>query len=151
MQALNLPEYNFKFGLENGKTTIWDTIRKKYIILTPEEWVRQNFVEFLIQQHQFPRSLIQIEKGLRVHKTYKRADVICNNQNGYPVLLVECKAPEVKITQAAFDQVARYNITFKVPYLVVTNGISHYCCKVDLEKKDYTFLEELPSYNSIKA
>lgn len=149
MQALNLPPSNFQFSERNGKTTIWDRTRKKYIILSPEEWVRQNFVEFLIQEKHFLRNLIKIETGLKVLKTFKRTDVLCYNKSGKPILLVECKAPEIKINQHTFDQIARYNISLQVPYLIVTNGMNHYCCSIDFENKSYLFHQTIPSYHQI--
>jgi len=149
MQALNLPPSNFQFGERDGKTTIWDRTRKKYIILTPEEWVRQHFIEFLILEKHFLRNLIKIETGLKVLKTFKRTDVLCYSNSGKPILLVECKAPEVKINQQTFDQIARYNIPLQVPYLIVTNGMNHYCCSIDFKNKSYSFHQTIPSYHQI--
>lgn len=149
MEKLNLPSFEFKYGTRNGKITIWDTTRKKYLILTPEEWVRQHFVEYLIQVKQFPRTLFKIEAGLRVLKTFKRTDIVCYSNLGNPVLMVECKAPQIKITQQTFDQIARYNIPLKVPYLVVTNGLQHYCCQIDFANESYSFLREVPTYTEI--
>lgn len=148
MQELNLPFYNITFKEENGKQFIYDDIRKKYLSLTPEEWVRQNFIKYLISEKNVPASLIVIEKGLKLNELSKRADILIYKDYS-PILLVECKAPKVKITQDTFDQISRYNLTFKVPYLIVTNGLNHYCCKIDFDKNSYTFLEEIPDFLSL--
>ncbi len=148
MQQLNLPFYNITLKEENGKHFIFDDIRKKYLSLTPEEWVRQNFIKYLISEKNVPSSLVVIEKGLKLNELSKRADVLIYKDSS-PIVLIECKAPKVKINQDTFDQISRYNLTFKVPYLIVTNGLNHYCCKVDFEKNNYTFLEEIPDFNTI--
>lgn len=148
MIPLNLPNYTFKLKEENGKHYIFDEIRKKYLVLTPEEWVRQNFVKFLVDQKKTPSSLVVIEKGLKLNELSKRADLLVY-KNSSPILMVECKAPTVKITQDTFDQISRYNLTFKVPYLIVTNGLAHYCCKIDLEKKSSEFLKEIPDFEDL--
>ena len=149
MDALNLPAHPFKLTEEAGVRKIFDPIRKKYLVLTPEEWVRQHFVQFLVQSKKFPASLLEIEKGLRLNAMQKRVDVLANDREGRPFLIVECKAPTVKITQEVFDQIARYNLVFKVPYLIVTNGLQHYCCRIDHEKKGYEFLEDIPFYEKM--
>lgn len=148
MQQLNLPVYIFNTKEEKGKPYIFDEIRKKYLQLTPEEWVRQNFVKYLIQEKNFPSSLIILEKGLKLNELSKRADVLIYRDSS-PILLVECKAPEVKITQNTFDQIARYNLVFKVPYLIVTNGINHYCCTINFENNSFDFLTEIPAFSSL--
>jgi hypothetical protein len=145
MFQLNLPFYNISLKEENGNHFIFDDIRKKYLRLTPEEWVRQNFVKYLIDEKKYPASLIVIEKGLKLNELTKRADVLIY-KNSSPILLVECKAPTVKINQNTFDQISRYNLTFKVPYLMVTNGMSHYCCQIDFENNSYHFLEDIPEF-----
>ncbi len=151
MSILNLPEYNFKFKEEEeeGKKLIFDEIRKAYVAMTPEEWVRQNFLKYLQHEKKFPQSLISVEKALQVYKLKKRADIVVYNNSAKPILIVECKAPHIKITQDAFDQAARYNIKLRVNYLVITNGIEHYCCKVDLRENNYTFLKEIPEYKDL--
>ena len=149
MLKLNLPTYSFKIKSIGEKKQIFDEIRKKYVALTPEEWVRQNFIRYLIHEKQFPASLIAIEMALQYNRMKKRGDVVVYDTSGKPVVIVECKAPDVKITQNAFDQVARYNMTLKVKYLVVTNGLIHYCCSMDYEKKSYEFLNEIPLYKNI--
>ena len=149
MQQLNLPPYPIKLKEEKGTKYIFDPIRKKYLVLQPEEWVRQNFIQFLIKEKAFPESLIAIEKGLKLNELQKRADIVIYDNQAKPIVLIECKAPKVKINQDVFEQVARYNMVFKVPYLLVTNGLEHYCAKVDFENNSFEFLQELPNYKSL--
>lgn len=146
MQALNLPTYNFKLKDQNGILFIFDSIRKKHVVLTPEEWVRQNFIQFLIQDKKYPASLVAVEIGLKYNQLQKRADVLIYNKQGFPHLMIECKAPEVKITQETFHQIAAYNMIFKVNYLVVTNGLDHFCCKMDYSENNYQFLKMIPDF-----
>ncbi len=146
MQELNLPKYQFKFKEAGEKIQIFDAFRKKYVVLTPEEWVRQNFLQFLVTEKKYSPALIVLEKSLKYNQLQKRADILVYDKNGVPLLLVECKAPEVKITQDAFDQIARYNMSFKVAYLVVTNGMDHFCCKMNYSDNTYQFLEEIPNF-----
>ncbi len=147
MQTLNLPPYPFKIKQEGSFTHIFDPFRKKYLVLSPEEWVRQHFLQYLVREKKFPVSLISIERGLKYNQLQKRADILIYNTLGAPHLLVECKAPAIKITQEAFDQVARYNMVFKVRYLVVTNGMHHFCCEMDYTTNSYVYLKEIPFYN----
>jgi len=149
MQQLNLPSYPIKLKEENGVKYIFDTVRKKYLKLQPEEWVRQNFIQYLVQEKKYPVSLIEIEKGLKYNELQKRADIVLNSTQGKPVVLVECKAPQVKISQATFEQVAVYNTVFKVPYLIVTNGLDHYCAKINFEDNSFQFSEEIPEYSEL--
>jgi len=146
MKALNLPPYQFKIKQQGLRTQIFDSIRKKYVVLTPEEWVRQNFLQFLIQQKNYPASLIAVEAGLKYNQLQKRMDVLVYDKQGTPHLMVECKAPEVKINQDVFDQIARYNMVFKVKYLVVTNGMHHFCCLMDYTNNAYQYLEQIPVF-----
>jgi hypothetical protein len=146
MQQLNLPTYPFKFRDQNDLISIFDEIRKKYVVLTPEEWVRQNFIQFLIKDKKYPASLIAVEIGLKYNQLQKRADVLIYNKTGNPYLMIECKAPEIKITQDTFHQIATYNMTFKVSYLVVTNGLDHFCCKMDYDSNSYKFLQMIPDF-----
>jgi len=148
MQQLNFPTYNFRFKNSENKTAIFDEIRKKFIILTPEEWVRQNVVQYLLQQKKYPKSLVNVEKLLKINGLVKRYDVVVFNNDGSIFILVECKAPEIKISQTTFDQIARYNMTMKAEYLMVTNGLNHYFCQMDFENEKYAFLRELPDYGS---
>ncbi|KIA99439.1 MULTISPECIES: type I restriction enzyme HsdR N-terminal domain-containing protein [unclassified Flavobacterium] len=149
MQKLNFPSYIFRFKNSENKVSIFDEIRKKFIILTPEEWVRQHVVQFLMVEKKYPKSLINVEKVLKVNGLRKRYDIVVYNPDGTIYILVECKAPEVKISQATFDQIARYNMTMNAQFLTVTNGLSHYFCQMDFENEKYEFLRELPNYNSL--
>ena len=146
MQELNLPSYSFKLKQDKDKTYVFDAIRKKYVLLTPEEWVRQHIIQFVIQEKKYPASLVAVEIGLKYNQLQKRADVLVYNTSGKPLLLIECKAPEVKITQEVFHQIALYNMTYKVAYLLVTNGLEHYCCVMDYANNTYQFLQDIPEY-----
>jgi len=150
-QKLNLPSYSFRTRQDAEKTYIFDEIRKKFLLLTPEEWVRQNFIRYLTGEKGFPPALMVIERGLKVNQNPFRADLLVCDRTGAPLLVVEFKAPGVKITQAAFDQIARYNMQFKVPYLIVSNGLNHFCCKIDFMSESYAFLKEIPGFNDIIA
>lgn len=149
MQQLNFPSYSFRFKNSENKVSIFDEIRKKFIILTPEEWVRQHVVRFLLDEKKYPKSLINVEKVLNVNGLRKRCDVVVFNPDGSIFLLIECKAPEIKTSQATFDQIARYNMTLKSQYLMVTNGLNHYFCQMDFENEKYIFLKELPNFETI--
>ena len=149
MLKLNFPTYSFRFKNSENKVSIFDAIRKKFIILTPEEWVRQHVVQFLLEEKQYPKSLINVEKVLLVNGLRKRYDVVVFNPDGSIFVLVECKAPEIKTAQTTFDQIARYNMTLKAEFLMVTNGLNHYFCLMDFENEKYTFLENLPNYNKL--
>lgn len=144
MQKLNFPAYNFRFKNSENKVAIFDEIRKKFVILTPEEWVRQHVIQYLLLDKKYPKSLVNVEKVLKINGLTKRYDVVVFNSDGSIFLLVECKAPEVKISQNTFDQIARYNLTMKAQYLMVTNGQNHYFCQMNFEKEQYHFLKELP-------
>ena len=147
MQKLNLPTYAFNLKSNEKHTLIFDNLRKKYFVLTPEEWVRQHFVKFLIEEKKYPVSLIALEKELTLNNRKKRTDIVIFDKQGNPDIIVECKAPRIKISQATFDQIARYNLKLKAKYLVLTNGIEHYYCKMDFENETYIFLEDIPNYN----
>lgn len=146
MKNLNFPSYNFRIKNSENNTYIFDVIRKKFVVLQPEEWVRQNCIQFLINEKNFPVNLINVEKVVKINGLNKRYDIIVYNSDGSIFLIVECKAPEVKISQSAFDQIARYNLTLKASYLMVTNGLNHYFCTIDHNLGIYNFLKELPSY-----
>ena len=148
MQHLNFPTYSFRFKNSENKVSIFDSIRKKFILLTPEEWVRQHVIEFLLIEKKYPKSLINVEKVVKVNGMNKRYDVVVFNSDGSIFLLIECKAPEVKIDQKTFDQIARYNLILNAQYLMVTNGLNHYFCKMDFENEKYSFLKELPNFSN---
>ncbi|WP_405198126.1 type I restriction enzyme HsdR N-terminal domain-containing protein [Christiangramia sp. LLG6405-1] len=146
MQKLNFPSYSFRFKNNQNKVAVFDDLRKKFIILTPEEWVRQHTVKFLGKEKNYPASLINVEKQLKIAGLIKRYDVVVFEPKGNIHIIVECKAPKIKITQDTFDQIARYNLSLKANYLMVTNGIEHYFCQMDYEKETYIFLTDLPEY-----
>ena len=146
MYQLNLPEYTFRTKTENSKTLIFDSIRKKFVVLTPEEWVRQNFIQYLIQEKKYPQNLMAVEKQVKVNLQQRRFDLLIYRRNGSPYLIAEFKAPNVKITQNAFDQVVRYNMALRVERVVVSNGMQHFACEIDYEKNSYSFLKEIPSF-----
>jgi predicted type IV restriction endonuclease len=146
MQQLNFPSYSFRFKNSENKMSIFDAVRKKFIILTPEEWVRQHVLQFLTLDKKYPLALINVEKVLKVNGLRKRYDIVVYNSDGTIFLLIECKAPAVTISQATFDQIAQYNMTLQSNYLMVTNGLNHYFCQMDFSNEQYQFLPELPQY-----
>lgn len=147
MQVLNFPKYPFRFKNSENKISIFDCIRKKFVILQPEEWVRQHCVLYLMEEKGYPKSLINIEKELIVNDLKKRYDIVVFNSNGSIHLIVECKAPGIKINQQTFDQIAQYNKVLNANYLMVTNGLNHYYCQMDFENERYDFLKDIPVYN----
>jgi hypothetical protein len=149
MRKLNLPAYEFRYRREGENLMVLDVYRKRFVKLTPEEEVRQRFARYLIEEKGFPASLIVTEYALKVNKLSRRCDILVHKPAGHPALLVECKAPEISISQAAFDQAARYNLAFRVSFLIVTNGLKHYCCRVDFETGKISFLSEIPSYEGL--
>jgi len=151
MQQLNFPNCDFRFKNSENKTAVFDEISKKFVILTPEEWVRQHVVQFLLNEKKYPKSLINVEKVLKINGLSKRYDIVVFNNDGSILILVECKAPEVRISQSTFDQIARYNMTMKSEFLMVTNGINHYFCKMDYALEQYQFLQSLPDYQSMST
>lgn len=144
MQKLNFPEYQFRFKSKENKRLIFDENRKKFVVLTPEEWVRQHVIRYLVSDKKYPASHLSVEKQLKLHDTVKRYDIVVYNRDGGIELIVECKAPSIKIAQDTFDQIARYNFVLKANLLMVTNGLEHYFCKMDFEAEKYEFLKELP-------
>ena len=146
MRNLNFPSYKFRIKNSENNTYIFDVIRKKFVVLQPEEWVRQNCIQFLINEKNFPVSLINVEKVVQINGLNKRYDIVVYNSDGSIYLIVECKAPRVKISQSAFDQIARYNLALKASCLMVTNGLNHYFCTMDHNLGIYNFFKELPSY-----
>jgi hypothetical protein len=149
MLNLNLPEYDFQHRLLEGKTFVLDPFRKRYVIFSPEEEVRQRFARYLVEEKGYPSSLIQTEYSLKLNEMVRRCDILVHKPAGEPSVLVECKAPVIKISQSAFDQAARYNLVFRVRYLMLTNGMKHYCCRVDFETRDVEFIDHIPSYEEI--
>lgn len=147
MQKLNFPTYSFRFKNSENKISIFDEIRKKFVILQPEEWVRQHCVHYLMTEKKYPKSLINVEKELIINDLKKRYDIVVFNPDGSIHLIVECKSAKININQDTFDQIARYNLSVKATYLMVTNGINHYYCQMDFENEAYSFLKDIPNYN----
>lgn len=150
MLKLNFKSYNFKIKIKDNKKFIFDIIRRKYIFLTPEEWVRQHCLYHLIEEINIPASLIQVEKTISIGNTKGRFDIVAFNPDSSVFLIVECKAVHVEVDQTVFDQIARYSMNMNNSYLMVTNGISHYFCKIDHKRKQYIFLEQIPNYQEQK-
>jgi len=148
MVKLNLPEYQFRIQKSEKGIRIFDSIRKKLIALTPEEWVRQNFIRYIIEEKKYPASLIAVETGLKYNRLKKRSDIAVYDKNGKVWMIIECKAPEVKISQDTFQQVAVYNMSgkAKTKFLAVTNGLKHYCCELNYEQNKYDFLKDFPEF-----
>lgn len=146
MQQLNFPTYSFRFKSNENKISIFDSIRKKFVVLQPEEWVRQHCVHYLMAEKNYPQSLINVEKELIVNGLKKRYDIVVFNPNGSILLIVECKAPKITINQTTFDQIAQYNLALNATYLMVTNGLNHYYCQMDFDNERYNFLKDIPNY-----
>ncbi|MFZ4862998.1 type I restriction enzyme HsdR N-terminal domain-containing protein [Sphingobacterium sp. Mn56C] len=145
--ALNLPPATLKLSRIQQKVYVFDILRKKNLLLTPEEWVRQHWVHFLHQFKKYPKTLMKIEGGLVLNDLQKRSDLLIYNTKGEKILLAEFKAPDVKITSKTFEQISNYNSIHKIPLLLVSNGLEHYFFKVDFVTSTYTFIDELPIYN----
>lgn len=146
LPQLNLPIVALKTKLVEGTMQVFDQVRKKYLILTPEEWVRQHFIHYLNKEKNYPLGLMGVEQMVKYNGMQTRADIVLYTTDGKPKMIVECKARNVKITQDVFNQIAKYNFKLQVPFLVVTNGIRHYCCKMDYDTDEIIFLAEIPSY-----
>ena len=149
MIELNLPPYPYKVKQEKDKILIFDELRRRYVTLTPEEWVRQHFVAYLVNQKEFPRGLIGNEISLTLNKCNRRCDTIVYDRNGNPLCIAEYRAPHVEITQKTFDQIVRYNLVLQVSYLFVSNGMKHYCCHINYTTNSYTFLPDIPLYKDL--
>lgn len=146
MIALNFPSYTFRFKNSENKIAVFDLLRKRFVQLTPEEWVRQHVIKYLLEEKNIPKSLLNVEKQLKVHGLVKRYDIIAYKPNGKIHLIVECKAASVPLSQETFDQIARYNLALNADFLMVTNGLQHYYCQMDYEQEKYHFLPELPEW-----
>ena len=151
MLELNLPPYEKKITKKDDKPFILDVIRRQYVALTPEEWVRQNFVHFLIEYKGYPQSLMANEVQLKLNGMSRRCDTVVYDRTLRPRVIVEYKAPSVSITQKVFEQICRYNMVLEVDFLVVSNGLRHYCCQVDAKNGSYAFLEDIPDYDTLKS
>lgn len=144
---LAFKSYPFRLKKQDDKEFIFDVVRKKFVALTPEEWVRQHVIHYLIENKNISRSLLSVEKTLSLYEMTKRADIVIYSKEGHPEMIIECKAPEVRITSSVFEQAARYNLKLRVRYLLVTNGNESFCCEVDWENQKTKFLSELPVLN----
>ncbi|WP_297692232.1 type I restriction enzyme HsdR N-terminal domain-containing protein [uncultured Eudoraea sp.] len=147
MLSLNFPRYRFRFKSSENKQQIFDIIRKKFVSLQPEEWVRQHVIHFLNTDKKYPVSLINVEKTLSLNGLRKRYDIVVFNTDGSIHILVECKSPNITISQAVFDQIARYNLKMQAEYLMVTNGLDHFYCKMNYEQEKYYFLRQIPEFS----
>lgn len=151
MLSLNLPAFDAKIIVKNGKNVIFDSIRRRYVALTPEEWVRQHFVNFLIAHKGYPRELMANEVPITLNGTRKRCDTVLYKRDLSARMIIEYKAPDVEITQAVFNQIMRYNMVLRVEYLVISNGIQHFCCQMDYVNNRYNFLQDIPDYHLINS
>ena len=151
MPALNLPTFDTKIIVNDGKRQIFDTLRRCYVALTPEEWVRQNFVHYLLDYKGYPAALMGNEVSIILNGMNRRCDTVVYDKALKPRAIIEYKAPGVKITKEVFAQISRYNLILKVDYLIVSNGLQHYCCKMDYNNNTFTFLQEIPEYDKITA
>jgi len=151
MVSLNLPSFSPKITNKNGKCLIFDKLRRKKVALTPEEWVRQNFVNYLTVEKHYPAQLMANEVSITLNGLAKRCDTVVYDQFLQPVAIVEYKAPSVRITQDVFEQIARYNLRLNVGCLIVSNGLEHYACRMNYADESYAYLEEIPSYNELAA
>jgi hypothetical protein len=149
LPTLNLPAYELRIKEENGQLKIFDQARKKYVALTPEEWVRQHLIRYLNNEKGYPLGLMMIEKEFKYNKLSKRADIVVCDRTGAPLLMVECKSADVEITQSVFDQAMRYNLTMDVKIMILSNGMNHFCFQLDKEKQTYIALMEIPAYNNL--
>jgi len=150
VKELNLPAFSYNLKKNSrGQNLIFDPLRKKFVILSPEEWVRQHFINFLLEQRGFPVGLLASEVTFRLNDLVKRADILAYSRTGNPLLIVECKAPEVRLNRKVFDQIVEYNMIFRLGALVATNGIDHYTCAIDWENKSYRFLDDIPYYQAL--
>jgi type I site-specific restriction endonuclease len=146
MTNLNFPEYNFQIVEKKGKLTIFDPVRMKYVALTSEEWVRQHVLRFLTDEKKVPEKLVKVESEISLFKTRKRFDIAVFDRNGNPLLVIECKAPSVPLSQDVLDQAVRYNMTMKVCLLMLTNGLQHIFCRIDPHDGSVRQISGLPDY-----
>ncbi len=149
MDPLNLPTYFFRIKQDQEKKYIFDEIRRRFVLLTPEEWVRQHVIRYLETARQFPHALISIEKGFSRLRVKLRYDLLVFDRKGKPLMIVECKAPGVEIDQRSFDQASRYNQHHKAPFMLITNGRKHFCCRIHPESREYQFLQEIPLFSEM--
>lgn len=146
---LNLPAFDMRTAEENGRTTIWDVLRQRYVALTPEEWVRQHFIHFLIEHRGYPQALLANEVQLQIGTKKLRCDSVLYDRQLRPRMIIEYKAPSIRLTQKVFDQIATYNLKLHVDYLIVSNGLQHYCCRMDYERNTYVFITDIPPHTQV--
>jgi hypothetical protein len=149
MQSLNLPAFAYEIQSSKAGCQIFDVVRKKYVRLTSEEWVRQHFLHYLIDHLAYPQALIRLEQGVRYNRLRHRPDIVVYNRLAKPLMLVECKAPSININNEAWGQIARYNAHFNAQLLVITNGIKHFCWQLDYEKGSHVLLQKMPRFNTL--
>jgi type I site-specific restriction-modification system R (restriction) subunit len=149
MLNLNLPPFDINVKKTNGRLSVFDRLRRKFVTLTPEEWVRQHFINYLITEKGYPQTLIANEIQINLNNQKRRCDSIVYDKTISPLVIVEYKSPDVEITQATFDQIVRYNIVLKVKYLIVSNGLSHYCCRMDYSTQTFEYLADIPTYTEL--
>jgi type I site-specific restriction endonuclease len=149
MQQLNFPVLQSQLRHKNNAAEVWDIVRKKWILLTPEEWVRQHLIQYLHTERGYSLALMAVEKAIKVNGMTRRYDLVLYNQQSQPVLLAECKAPEIRVTQQVFDQAARYNLVMKVPYLLITNGMEHFCTRIDFDTSSFEYLTDIPHKDAL--
>ena len=149
LTALNFPAIEVRTKAEEKRMLIFDSIRRKYVVLTPEEWVRQHLIHYLMIEKEYPAMLISVETPLKYARVDKRSDVLVNDRNGQPLMLAECKAPEVAITQKVFEQIAIYNLAIQAPCLLITNGLQHYCLSAATDSSPACFLSDVPVYGDL--
>lgn len=150
IRELNLPPVELKRKRQNGKEYVYDPLRRQYVRLSPEEFVRQHFVSFLIHHRQYPAGLLANEVQIKIGNVFKRCDTVLYDSCLQPVMIIEYKAPSVRINQQTFDQIARYNGCLRVPWLIVSNGMQHFCCRMDLEKEMFSFVKSIPFYENLE-
>jgi hypothetical protein len=151
LKELNLPRYSFKITGPEGSELIFDSIRRKYVRLTPEEWVRQNFIMYLVNEGKYPPGLIGVEVMFNLNRLKRRVDVMVHDRRGKPVMVIECKEPGIPITDEIFDQIVVYNMGLQVPYIIVTNGMAHYACKLKMNEPGYDYLNVIPLYEELNC
>ncbi|MCB0515511.1 MAG: type I restriction enzyme HsdR N-terminal domain-containing protein [Chitinophagales bacterium] len=151
IENLNFPPAEIPQKVVNNKTYLYDIVRRKYVVSGPEEWVRQHLLHFLIFHKNYPKNLISVEKGVKVLAQHRRYDIVVYNSNGVPCLLAECKSYKIALNQKTFNQATLYNLNQKVPYLLITNGLQHFCCKIDFATKTFSYLQDIPEYSTLDA
>ena len=149
MQNLNFPSFDIKTRVLDGQSQVFDPIRKKYVALIPEEWVRQHVIYYLVEERKYSINLMAVEHPFTINRVKHRADIVAFDSLGRPILVVECKAPEVNIDDSTIHQVTRYNLFLRAPFIIVTNGLVHFCARIDFEKGQTTVLKQIPLFTDI--